>query len=179
MKIVILSGSPHKSGTTAKLADSFTRGVESAGHEIVRFDTAFLNVHPCMACERCHTSDDAVCVFQDDMLAIGKALASADCVALVSPIYYYGVCTQLKAVIDRFYAIEPAIRHHQKTVWITAMADDREESVEAANAWYKAATAWLEWQDCGILNAFACTTADDLQGTDYEERAYRLGAGIC
>lgn len=179
MKIVILSGSPHKAGTTAKLVDSFIRGAESTGHEIVRFDTAFLNIHPCMACEKCHSSEDAVCAFQDDMIAVGRELASADCVALVSPIYYYGVCTQLKAVIDRFYAIEPAIRHHQKTVWITAMADDRPETVEAANAWYKAAIAWLEWQDRGILNAFGCSTADDLNGKDYEERAYQLGAGIC
>lgn len=178
MKIVILSGSPHKNGTTAKLVSSFISGAESAGHEVVRFDTAFLKVHPCIACEACHASEDSVCAFQDDMVSIGKELASADCIALVSPIYYYGVCTQLKTVIDRFYAIEPAIRHHQKAVWITAMADDVKENVEAANAWYKAAIRWMEWQDCGILNAFGCTTAEDLQGTDYETRAYELGAGL-
>lgn len=178
MKIVILSGSPHKNGTTAKLVNSFLQGAQSAGHEIVRFDTAFCKIHPCMACEACHASEDAKCIYADDMVAIGEALASADCVALVSPIYYYGVCTQLKTAIDRFYAIEPAIRHHQKTVWITAMADDREETVEAANAWYRAATEWLEWQDCGIVNAFGCTTADDLDGTDCEQKAYDLGAGL-
>lgn len=178
MKIVVLSGSPHKAGTTAKLVDCFIRGAESAGHEIIRFDTAFMNVHPCIACEKCHAAEDSVCAFRDDMVAIGKELANADCVALASPIYYYGVCAQLKAVVDRFYAIEPAIRHNQKSVWITAMADARPETVEAANAWYKAATGWLEWQDCGILNAFACTTAEDLRGTDYEERAYQLGREV-
>lgn len=178
MKIVVLSGSPHKAGTTARLADSFIRGAQGAGHEVIRFDTAFLNVRPCIACEKCHTSEDGVCAFKDDMVQIGSALAQADCIALVSPIYYYGVCAQLKTVIDRFYAIEPAIRRHQKTVWLTAMADDRPQTVEAANAWYKAAIGWLEWQDCGILNALDCTTADDLKKTDYEDRAYRLGAEL-
>ena len=178
MKIVILSGSPHKNGTTAKLVDSFMAGAKEAGHEITRFDTAFLNVHPCIACEKCHTSDDAKCAFQDDMVAIGKALAESDCVTLVTPIYYYGICAQLKAVIDRFYAIEPAIRKNQKTVFITAMADDNKETIEAANASYKAAINWLEWEDAGIVNAFACTTAEDLAGTEYERMAFELGKNL-
>ena len=58
------------------------------------------------------------------------------------------------------------------------MADDRSETINAANASYKAAIEWLEWKDCGIVNAFACSTADDLKGTDYEERAYMLGKNL-
>lgn len=175
MKIVVLSGSPHKNGTTAKLVDSFIQGAEAAGHSIIRFDTAFLNVHPCIACEKCHASKEASCAFQDDMIEIGNALAESDCIAFVTPIYYYGICSQLKAVIDRFYAIEGKIRKGQKTVFISAMADDRTETVEPANASYKAIVNWLEWNDAGILNAFNCTTAADLEGTDYVEKAYKLG----
>lgn len=178
MKIVILSGSPHTNGTTAALVKSFISGAEEAGHEIVRFDTAFLSVHPCMACEKCHASENAACTFPDDMLRIGSELATADCVALVTPIYYYGACTQLKTVIDRFYGIEPSIRNHQKTVFITAMADDRPETVQAANAWYRTAIDWMEWKDCGILNAMGCSTAEDLKKTDYEKQAYVLGSGL-
>ena len=178
MKIVVLSGSPHKHGTTAKLVDSFISGAMEAGHEIVRFDTAFLNVHPCIACEKCHSSDDAKCAFQDDMVAVGKALAEAECIVLATPVYYYGICSQLKTVIDRFYAIEPAIRKGQKTAFITAMADDRPETVTAVNASYKAAIEWMEWKDSGIVNALACTTVDDLAGKDYEAQAYRLGKNI-
>ena len=47
MKIVIITGSAHKHGTTATLTDQFQRGAESAGHEVFRFDAAFKNVHPC------------------------------------------------------------------------------------------------------------------------------------
>lgn len=91
---------------------------------------------------------------------------------------YYGICTQLKTVIDRFYAIEPAIRRGQKTAFITAMADDRPETVNAANASYKAAIGWMEWKDCGIVNAFGCTTVEDLAGKDYGAQAYALGKNI-
>ena len=178
MKIVVLSGSPHKHGTTSKLVDSFIAGASSAGHEIVRFDTAFMKVHPCIACERCHSAEGGKCAFQDDMVKIGGALAESDCVALATPIYYYGICTQLKTVIDRFYGIEESIRRQQKTVFITAMADDNPETVKPANDSYRAAVSWLGWEDAGIVNAFSCTTAADLEGTDYEAKAFELGKNI-
>ena len=177
MKIVVLSVSPHKHGTTAKLVNSFVAGAKDAGHEITRFDTAFLDVHPCIACDTCH-AENGKCVFQDDMVRIGQALAESDCVVMATPIYYYGINTQLKAVIDRFYAIEEPIRRGQKAAFITAMADDESDSILPANDSYRAIVKWLGWRDCGIVNAFACSTADDLDGTDYEAKAYDLGKGI-
>ena len=107
-----------------------------------------------------------------------QALAEVECVVLATPIYYYGICSQLKAVIDRFYAIEPSIRKGQKTAFITAMADDRPETVTAANNSYRAAIEWMEWKDCGIVNAFACSTAEDLADKDYEAQAFSLGKNI-
>ena len=178
MKIVVLSGSPHKKGTTSKLADRFIEGAKSVGNEIVRFDTAFMNIHPCIACEKCHSSENAACAFADDMVEIGKELATSDVIAMVTPIYYYGVCTQLKVVIDRFYAIESKIRKNQKAVLITAMADDRPETIIPTNDWYKAAIEWMEWKDAGIVNALGCTTVDDLNGKEDEKMAYDLGASL-
>lgn len=53
MKIVVITGSPHKKGTSALLADEFIRGAKEAGHEVSRFDAAFENVHPCIGCNKC------------------------------------------------------------------------------------------------------------------------------
>ena len=177
MKIVILSGSPHRHGTTARLVDCFAAGAAEAGHEVTRFDTAFLNVRPCAACDACQ-AESGSCVFRDDMVTIGDALAEADCIALATPVYYYGINAQLKTVIDRFYAIEKRIRRNQKTVFITAMADDARDSVNAVNDSYRAIIRWLGWRDGGILNAFACSAPKDLEGTDYEARAFELGKRI-
>lgn len=44
MKIIVITGSPHKSGTSSLLADSFISGAEENGHEIFRFDSAFKDV---------------------------------------------------------------------------------------------------------------------------------------
>lgn len=73
MKIVVLSGSPHKKGTSSALADAFIQGAQEAGHEIFRFDAAFQDVHPCIACERCHKTDKG-CAFQDDMTTLNRNL---------------------------------------------------------------------------------------------------------
>lgn len=48
MKILMITGSAHKNGTTAMLASEFIKGAEEAGHEVYRFDAAFKNVHPCI-----------------------------------------------------------------------------------------------------------------------------------
>lgn len=44
MKIVILQGSPNKKGSTNILAESFSQGAEAAGHSVVRFDLAEMNI---------------------------------------------------------------------------------------------------------------------------------------
>ena len=38
MKIVVITGSPHRHGTSALLADEFIRGAEEAGHSVTSFD---------------------------------------------------------------------------------------------------------------------------------------------
>ena len=40
MHIVVITGSPHRNGTTAALADAFIEGAREAGHDIFRFDAA-------------------------------------------------------------------------------------------------------------------------------------------
>lgn len=61
MNIVIITGSPHRHGTSALLVERFTQGAVEAGHQVFRFDAAFQKIHPCIACRRCRTATRAVC----------------------------------------------------------------------------------------------------------------------
>ena len=173
MKIVILSGSAHKNGTTAALAGQFQKGAEEAGHEIYRFDAAFKNVHPCIGCDKCRRT--GTCAFEaDDMKELNPHLLAADMVVFVSPIYYFDLNAQLKAVIDRFYANDDALHGGKKAVLITAMADTDPETAEGANACITNTAKYLCWEIAGILNIGGCSTAEDLTEDDLK-RAYRLG----
>jgi len=99
MKITVIAGSAHKKGTSALLADKFIEGAMEAGHEVFRFDAAFENVKPFLACEYC-LSHDSECVHKDSMNTLNKKLIYTYLVILVTPLYYYTMSAQLKVVID-------------------------------------------------------------------------------
>ena len=127
MKIVVITGSHHKNGTSAHLAAAFIRGAEETGHEVCRFDAAFRQVHPCIACETCHNTNRG-CVFADDMKTLYPELLAADAVVFATPIYYYAMNAQIRAVIDRFYACDAQLHHNKKTALLVTMADNTMES---------------------------------------------------
>ncbi len=177
MKVLMITGSPHKSGTTAILAEQFAKGAEEAGHDVVRFDAAFKKVHPCIACDKCYTDGNG-CVFKDDMEELNPDLLTADVIAFVSPIYYYDMNAQIKTVIDRFYANDKALHGNKKMVIMTSMADDTLKSAEGANTSFTNMAEFLGWEIAGTINAAACWTAENMQQSDYPEQAYKLGKSL-
>ena len=174
MKVLVITGSAHKQGTTAALAEQFMAGAKAAGHEVRRFDAAYKIIHPCIACEKCHKTGDG-CVFKDDMEELNPLLLSAEVIVFVSPVYYYTINAQIKAVIDRFYANDEALHRGKRAVLITAMADDTMESAEGANAAFQGMTGYLEWEIAGIINGAGCGDAEDLKKTGYLNQAYEMG----
>lgn len=48
MKILVITGSPHRRGTSMLLADEFSAGAEAAGHKVIRFDAASSRIEPCL-----------------------------------------------------------------------------------------------------------------------------------
>lgn len=177
MKVLVITGSAHKNGTSAYLAEEFIRGAEEVGHEVTRFDAAFHKVHPCIACEKCHTTDGG-CVFKDDMQELNPVLLAADVVVFVSPIYYYTINAQIKAVIDRFYANDAALHGHKKAALLLTMADDTMESADGAIATFKGMTKFLEWDAAGMVIGLDCADMALLQKSDYPKQAYALGKAI-
>ena len=174
MKIVVLTGSPRKHGTSTLLASEFIRGAEEAGHTVFRFDCAFQKVHPCIACDKCRTTDEG-CVWKDDMEILNPHLLEADAVVLVSPIYYYDWNAQLKTVIDRFYANSEALRAPKDTALMLTMADDTMESADGAILSYRNMMGFMNWKDRGVIAARDCWERADIEKSQYPALAYELG----
>ena len=177
MKILVLTGSPHRHGSTDLLANEFIRGAEEAGHEVTRFDAAFSTIRPCLGCDGCRES--GVCVQKDDMAAVLDALLQADLVALVTPLYYYGISAQLKAVIDRFYAKDAAIHEKKhKAVLLCAAAAADDWTMEALECHFKIICRYLHWEDCGKVLAEGCGSVELTKASEYPKKAYELGLGL-
>ncbi len=177
MKILLLLGSPHADGTTATLAKSFIQGAKDAGHEVSTVRCSQKNVHPCIGCNKCKVH--GVCVWTDDMPSIEKEIRSSDAVVLVSPIYYFGITAQLKTVIDRFYSFDEALRGRKPMFGlITASADSAMDSTEGALKQYSELLKYMGSDSLGVLNATGVTVPDDLDDTDFVEKAYQMGKSI-
>ena len=173
MKMVVITGSAHKNGTSACLTDNFIKGAEEAGYEVSRFDAAFKKVHPCLGCDHCYKTGEG-CVFKDDMEELNPILMEADAVVFVTPIYY-NINAQIKTVIDRFYANDQKLHGGKKTALLTTMADDVMKSADAANLWLKNCAEFLDWDIVGTVNAMSCMTREDIEKSDYPQQAYELG----
>jgi len=176
MKILVITGSPRKNGNSATLADHFTRGAREAGHEVVRFDAAFKKVHPCVACNSCGMNGP--CVFKDDFEFVRRHIVDADCVVFATPMYYFGISAQLKAVIDRFYAINGSIHVPKKAVLLMTYANTAASEAVPIESHYEVLLKYLGWTDAGRVIASGVWPVGAVERTRYPEQAYRLGRSI-
>lgn len=176
MKILVLTGSPRKNGNSNTLADSFIKGATEAGHEVVRFDSAFKNVHPCIACNSCGM--DGPCVFKDDFEFVRDNIVTADTVVFATPMYYFGISAQLKAVIDRFYAINGKIHRPKKAMLLMTYANTAASQAKPIESHYKVLLDYLGWQDAGQVIASGVWQAGAVNGTPFVKQAYELGKSL-
>ncbi len=102
MKVVGISGSPRREGNTETLLKEFLRGAEEKGAETLLFILPEMNIAPCQHCDGCLA--EGKCVVEDDMWLIYPELETLDAVALASPIQFYGLTADAKAMIDRCQA---------------------------------------------------------------------------
>ena len=101
-RIVVLAGSPRRSGNTDRLTAAFVKGAEEL-NEVEVINVRDCRVNPCTGCNACFSTEGNTCVQEDDMAEICRKLGEADTVISASPVYFYGISAQLKAVIDRLH----------------------------------------------------------------------------
>jgi len=102
MKVLGIYGSPRKGGNTDQLLDKVLEGAQSAGAEVKRVYVRDLNLAGCIECGGCDKTGK--CVVKDDMQQVYPLLDWAEVIFLASPIFFYGVTAQAKALIDRSQA---------------------------------------------------------------------------
>ncbi len=175
-KIFVITGSARKDSNSSILADNFIKGAKEAGHQVVRFDAALKNVHPCIACDTCRNNEKA-CIFKDDFESVREDIINADIVVFATPIYYFNMSAQIKTVIDRFYSIEDMMKT-KKTVLLVSLADIDPKTPELAILNYEAIIDLLGWQDAGKVIAYGVWPAGAVNSTDYPQKAYELGKSI-
>ena len=103
MKVLGIMGSPRKQSNTDILLDKALEGAREAGAEVEKVLVSNLTISPCLEIYACRK--DGNCAIKDDMQSLYKKLLEADHTIFASPMFFYGVTSQAKAIIDRCQAL--------------------------------------------------------------------------
>ncbi len=177
-KITVLVGSPRKNGNTEILADAFIKGAEQAGNEVTKIRLSERKVNGCIGCDYC-TKNDGKCVQKDDMQAIYDTLYETDVIVLATPIYYFGITAQLKAVIDRFYPSLTKPFPATSAVFLTVYGDTSSTEADMAIAHYRTIVSrGLGLKDGGVVTANGVLGRGDIANHKSLAEAEELGRSI-
>jgi len=183
-KVLILKGSPREIGNSAMLAGQVAAGAESAGAQVESFYLHGLDIRPCDACEGCRGSLDDQCIIEDDMQILYPIIREADAIVYASPIYWFTITAQLKAFMDRCYALgsdahtakDHALAGKRIGVVLTYGGDDPFDS-GAINAlrMFQDTFSYIPAEIVGMVYGYASGVGAVVKNTDLMDKAYELG----
>ncbi len=132
-RVLVLFGSPHKNGMTARLLSACLDGIGEA--TVTRFDAFPLVAAPCDDCGYCREANGCR---HRDLDLFYESLETADILVIATPVYNRGFPAPLKTLLDRLQrywsarfvrGVRPPIAAPKKTVLLTAAGADRTDGV--------------------------------------------------
>lgn len=178
-KILVLCGSPRKHGNTDLLCNEFIRGVIEVGHKPEKIIIKDLDIKGCIGCGSCRVNGGN-CVQKDDMEDIYEKIYVSDVIVIASPIYFYTWTSQIKAVIDRTFAIEQNIINKIFYLISTGAAPSEDYMITMKNSFEQYVSCFRAGGNTIGGSVFAVSTnkPGDVIGTDAIIQAYEMGKNI-
>jgi multimeric flavodoxin WrbA len=157
VKVLGISGSPHRHGNTETLLDAFLDGAREAGGEVDKVVLKGMEYAPCQGCNACHK--DGVCIIEDALIPLFNRILAMDVIALASPIYTMGITAEMKGFLDRSQYLW-AQKYILKTRYYTREHIRRHKGIFIS-------TAGTGWENV-FSSAFPIMTAFfDIMGFEY------------
>ena len=178
MKVLTLLGSAKKKGNTATVLEWVEEELQAAGHAVERVYLHNKTINGCMGCAKCREHADKIaCIQKDDAPEIMEKMMASDVVLYASPLYFWGFTAQIKALIDRGYAL--VTNYHQpnqtslmkgKRVGLLATGGGSfENNAEAMFTAFDRVAGFLMAEKTGELYVGACTVPDKLPDNSREK----------
>lgn len=113
MKVLVINGSPHLNGCTARALTEVENTLHENGIETERIEVGNIDVRGCIGCGFCRQNNR--CVFNDIVNESVAKFAEADGVVVGTPVYYAHSNGQLLAFLDRlFYSTSATVNKAMK-----------------------------------------------------------------
>lgn len=175
-KVLILSGSPRKEGNSDLLSDEFAKGALEAGCDVEKIRVAEKNIGYCRGCYACKNTGK--CAIKDDMAEVLQKIIDADVLVLASPVYFYSIDAQLKAVIDRTVARWLEVKNKEFYYIVTA-ADGEKSSAETTIACFRGYADCVEGaKEMGVIYGMGAYEKGEIKGHSAMSEAYEAGKNV-
>lgn len=176
MNVLMISSSPRKGGNSEVLCERFAKGASEAGHTVELISLREKNIAPCRACYACMEKHG--CVIGDDMKEVFQKLLAADVIVLASPVYFYSVSAQMKAMIDRCLVDHKSLKN-KKFYYIITAADPQREAAEGTLLAFRGFIRCLpDAQEQGIVYGMGAWDKGDVYRHPAYEQAYEMGKRV-
>ena len=101
MKVLLINGSPHSSGSTYTALHETEKIFLSEGIEPEMIHVGNLAVRGCLACKYCYTHGE--CAIKDIVNEVAPKFEACDGIVVGSPVYYASANATLVAFLDRLF----------------------------------------------------------------------------
>lgn len=176
-KVLIISGTPRKGGNSELLCEEFAKGARESGNEVELIRLREKKVGYCTGCYYC-TEHGGECRIADDAPGIVDRIIAADVIVLSSPVYFYSVDAQIKAMIDRTVCRWTDVKD-KEFYYIATAAEDSDDVMTTAMECFRGYARCVDGSsEKGIIEAKGVFDLGDVEGTPYMTQAYEMGKGV-
>lgn len=176
-KVLIIAGSPRKNGNSSLLCREFECGCKEAGNEVELIYLRDKKIGYCLACYYCR-DHDGKCVLNDDMAEILAKMNDAEVIVLASPVYFYAIDAQLKAMIDR--TVAQWLKIQDKTFYyIMTAAENTPTVMDCTLACMRGLAACLKGsREGGVIMGKGVYEAGSIKDKPQMAEAYAMGKTV-
>lgn len=165
MKILLLNGSPRLAGNTEVALKVLKEEVEkNIKGEIETINLPKLQIKGCLGCNYCKTSGGN-CITKDDGQMVAEKILESDVIIFASPVYWWGITSQMKAAIDRIYMKGEFLPQKPKKIGLITVgaAELSDEEYDIIKRQFKCICEYLKWNFVGNIDISAYEKGDILK----------------
>ena len=177
-KILVMTGSARRGGNSEQMADAFIQGAETAGHEVIRYETAFQNIEGCLHCNTCFSKgNDTACTHDAIFNELALLYETSDAIVYITPMFWYTFPAKLKAAMDKMYAFLVGKRALgvKESMLLVVAAEEDEVQYEPMIRTYEQIARDCGWKDRGHYIAGGFNRRGAIKGTDHLKQIWELG----
>ena len=168
MKIVVITSSAHVNGASTYLAKQFIKGAHNISNEIYQYRAVDHQNDFVMVDE-----DNRPIRQHDNVDTLLHHVMEADVVVMVTPLYYFGMSSMLKTIVDRFYDYKHELKENKQTVMLATAAGSVATAFDSLKIHYRQIINYLRWTDAGTV--WDLGALDHPAIDKYGQQAYQLG----